>query len=410
MVFGLATIYKVGMKSWSKIAFIFLLGTHLFLVGVPRGVAQTVPGGSSSAIAAAPVTNPANAPQRTSNTTNCPEGAAWLCVTQNLQRVMFNPDGSHRSDADIAVDAARVITQMIKDGVMKAQNAPAMPIKGFDDANKYVNNYPTSEAAPQAASPGASTTGAATGSKPVTCPPDRPWLCPATPIAANPPDSELVPVAPAAEPAATVPSTTVPQSQTPATQAPSAPKGNSAARPTASAGKPGAAGKPDPKGEPPLYVFGPNDVVGVTVFDERNVSGTYSIGPDGRISMPLIHTFTAVGYTIPELTDIITEKLREEGGILEPVVNIQLLRSNSKQYTLVGAVGRSGPVPLLRETTILDALAMSGFREFAGKKKIILRRVGKPDHHFNYNDVIKGKHLEQNIVIEDGDLIIVPGD
>jgi len=49
----------------------------------------------------------------------------------------------HIAPMRIAADAERAIAQMIKDGVMKAQNAPATPIKGFDDANKYVNNYPT---------------------------------------------------------------------------------------------------------------------------------------------------------------------------------------------------------------------------------------------------------------------------
>jgi len=327
---------------------------------------------------------------------------------------MFNPDGSHRPDADIAVDADRVIAQMIKDGVMKAQNAPATPIKGFEDANKYVNNYPTVEVAPAAPS-----AAAAPGSKPAACPPDRPWLCPSTPLASSAsdqPDNARLPVAQAAS-EAPVPASpqktpaTKPQAE-PTIQKPAAPpaapksKNNSAAL---SADKSAAAAKPDPKGESSMYVFGPNDVIGVSVFDERNVSGTYSIGPDGYISMPLIHTFKAVGYTNPELTEIIAGKLREDGGILEPIVNIQLLRSNSKQYTILGAVGRGGPVPLLRETTILDALALAGFREFAGKKKITLRR-GTKDYHFNYNEVSKGKHMEQNIVIQDGDYIYVPGD
>ena len=401
---GLATIYIVATKSWLKLVSVFLSWTCLFLVGAYPVAAQPVPGAKSSPIAS--VTNPANAPQPASSTTNCPDGAAWLCVTQSLQRVMFNPDGSHRSDRDIATDAARVIAQLIKDGLMKAQSAPTTPIRGFEDANKYVNNYPTSEAVPAAPS-----TGAAAGSKSTDCPPDRAWLCFEAPVATNPPAGKtLSPVPPAKGESAAPASQRAATSTQSATQPTPASKTRSAATmPATSAAKPGTDGKRDSKDEPPLYVFGPNDVISVTVFDERNVTGTYSIGPDGRISMPLIHTFTAVGYTIPELTDVIGEKLREEGGILEPVVNIQLLRSNSKQYTLIGAVGRAGPVPLLRETKILDALAASGFREFAGKKKIILRR-GTKDFHFNYNEVIKGKHPEQNIVIEDGDLIIVPGD
>lgn len=148
-------------------------------------------------------------------------------------------------------------------------------------------------------------------------------------------------------------------------------------------------------------------MVQVQVFEERNVPGTYAIGPDGRISMPLIGTFRAVGMNIPQLTELITQKLQDQGGILDPVVNVQLLRSNSKQYTLIGGLGRTGPVPLLRDTTVLDAIAAAGgFKDFANKKDVQIRR-GTKTFHFNYNEVLKGKNLSQNIPIEDGDLIIV---
>jgi polysaccharide export outer membrane protein len=155
-----------------------------------------------------------------------------------------------------------------------------------------------------------------------------------------------------------------------------------------------------------LYVLGPNDVVEVSVWRDVNLSRTYAIGPDGRMSMHLINDFKAAGLTVPELRDLITEKLK--GFINDPQVNVQLLRVNSKKYLLVGGVLRGGPVTLLQETTVLDALAAAGgFKDFANKKKIVIRR-GTKTFPFNYNDVIKGKHTEQNIQLQDGDIIIVP--
>lgn len=155
----------------------------------------------------------------------------------------------------------------------------------------------------------------------------------------------------------------------------------------------------------PHYVLGANDVVAVSVFSDNTVSGTYAIGPDGRISMPLIHDFTVIGLTIPQLQQLITEKL--SAFYNDPVVNVQLLRNNSKKYTIIGGVGKPGPYPLLQETTILDALAADGgFHEFANEKDIIIRR-GTKEYHFNYKDVVKGKHLDQNITLQDGDIIVV---
>jgi polysaccharide export outer membrane protein len=166
-------------------------------------------------------------------------------------------------------------------------------------------------------------------------------------------------------------------------------------------------GKPaSPAGDSARYVLGPNDVVEVSVWRDVNLSRTYTIGPDGRMSMHLINDFRAAGLTVPELRDLITEKLK--GFINDPQVNIQLLRVNSKKYLLVGGVLRAGPVTLLQETTVLDALAAAGgFKDFANKKKIVIRR-GAKTFPFNYNDVIKGKHTEQNIQLQDGDIIIVP--
>jgi len=90
--------------------------------------------------------------------------------------------------------------------------------------------------------------------------------------------------------------------------------------------------------------------VSVVVWGDKNLSGTYAIGPDGRMSVPLIGDFKAIGVTIPELQSLITQKLKDY--INEPIVNVQLLRNNSKKYTLLGGVLKSGPYPLVQQTTI----------------------------------------------------------
>jgi polysaccharide export outer membrane protein len=182
-------------------------------------------------------------------------------------------------------------------------------------------------------------------------------------------------------------------------------------QPAANTGSTGATVAGLPKlPELPPYVLGINDVIQVIVFDENHISGTYTIGPDGRISMAMIGSFTVNGYTIPQLETLLTRKLHDDAGILEPIVNVQLLRSNSKQYTLLGGFGRTGPTPLLRDTTILDAIAAAGgFREFADKKHVVLRRGGK-EYKFDYTKVVKGQNQTQNIKIEDGDVLYVKGE
>jgi polysaccharide export outer membrane protein len=155
----------------------------------------------------------------------------------------------------------------------------------------------------------------------------------------------------------------------------------------------------------PQYVLGANDVISVSVYNDQTVPGTYAIGPDGRISLPLIHDFTVIGLTVPQLQQLITQKL--SAFYNDPVVNVQLLRNNSKKYTIIGGVGKPGPYPLLQETTVLDALAAcGGFHEFADQKHIIIRR-GTTEFKFNFKEVAAGKNVKQNITLQDGDIIVV---
>jgi polysaccharide export outer membrane protein len=194
-----------------------------------------------------------------------------------------------------------------------------------------------------------------------------------------------------------------PTAQAPATQAPvNPPQTPQAAAP---AGKPAADGNTaGAKGAP--YVLGPLDVISVKVWNNPNLSSPLDIGPDGMISLSLIGQVKADGLTAQQLKETLTTRLGE--FLNNPEVDVQVLKVNSKRYFVYGEVGRPGEFPLIQETTIMDALAsVGGFRDFANQKKIYLMR-GTEKFNFNYKDASKGKHLEQNIPIQNGDRIYVP--
>lgn len=386
------------MELWSRLAVGVFVTVCLAGAQSAPGVSPPAPGSQNTENIAPATSRPAG-----STPAGCPPGAAWFCVTQTLQRLMFNMNGTHKPDAEIARSVPPAIQKMILDGVMKPENAPTSPIKGFDDANQFLLNYPSDVAQPAASTAGSGSsaapesTSAAAPTAAANCPKDQPWLCPVAGVAPPPVQQKA---------AAANPRRSSTRSAPPVQSAPA--EANAAPKPSQedSAGK--IVGQDD---KTPFYVYGPNDVVGVTVASELSASGTFTIMPDGRMSMPLIHEFKAAGLTGPQLTDIITQKLRDDGGILEPVVNVQLLRSNSKRYTVVGAVMRPGPFPLIQETTLLDALSMAGFQEFAKKDKITVRRGNKTIVTFNYKKAVsKGEGLDKNVTLEDGDYIYVPGD
>lgn len=157
------------------------------------------------------------------------------------------------------------------------------------------------------------------------------------------------------------------------------------------------------------YVIGNLDLLDIQVWNAANLSGFFSVGSDGMISMPLLGQIKAEGLTLAELNHLLREKLAASVFTEAPEVNVQLARNNSKKYTVFGAVLKPGEFPLNSEMTVMDAIGMfGGFREFANKKKIRVVR-GAKTFFLNFEQVSHGKNLEQNIKLENGDWIFVDG-
>jgi len=158
--------------------------------------------------------------------------------------------------------------------------------------------------------------------------------------------------------------------------------------------------------DPKSYIIGPEDVLYVRVWREPDLSGPVSVSPDGRISLQLINEIQAAGQTPEQLAKNITKSL--DRYMNHPEVNVQVATVNSKKFFISGEVMKTGAYPLVVPTRVLEALIQAGgFRDFAKTSKIYVLR-GSTKHNFNYKDVSKGKRLEQNILLENGDTIFVP--
>lgn len=160
------------------------------------------------------------------------------------------------------------------------------------------------------------------------------------------------------------------------------------------------------------YVIGDDDLLGINVWNEPAFTqSSLPVRSDGRIALPLIGTVEAAGRTPSQLEAVIAKKL--ETYIHHPNVTVMVLKMNSRSFNILGRVAKPGSYPLLATTTVLDALAdAGGFTDFAKKKKIYVLRQQTDGHEirlpFNYNDVIKGTHSEENILLEPHDTVVVP--
>jgi len=158
------------------------------------------------------------------------------------------------------------------------------------------------------------------------------------------------------------------------------------------------------------YKIGPQDVLRVDVWKEPDISRTIPVRPDGKISLPLLDDVQAAGLTAMELAAAIREGLTKY--INNPQVTVTVTEINSRRVYLTGEVTRPGAFPLLPNMTVLQALSSGGgFTQFAKIKNIYVLRQenGKQvKHPFNYKGVVEGKTPEDNILLQPGDVIVVP--
>lgn len=157
--------------------------------------------------------------------------------------------------------------------------------------------------------------------------------------------------------------------------------------------------------DPNTYKIGAGDVLDVRVWREPELSRAVRVRPDGKITLMLVGDVQASGLTPLELQKKCVEALSQV--LNSPQVDVSVSSVESKKYYVSGSVGRSGPFPLVAPTTILEAISLCGLGEWSKKGSIVIMR-GTERIKFNYNQVIKGKHLEQNILLQDGDHIYVP--
>lgn len=158
------------------------------------------------------------------------------------------------------------------------------------------------------------------------------------------------------------------------------------------------------------YVIGPADVLSINVWKEPDVSGSVPVRPDGRISLPLLNDIQAAGLTPMQLTNDLSERLKQ--FITDPRVTVTVATMNSRRVYILGEVTRPGAVDLSPEMTVLQALTSAGGpTPYAKTSKIYVLRTQNGTQNklpFNYKQVLKGAGTEQNILLKPGDTIVVP--
>lgn len=158
------------------------------------------------------------------------------------------------------------------------------------------------------------------------------------------------------------------------------------------------------------YHIGPSDQLDISVWKDKNLNRTVTVRPDGMISLPLLNDVRAAGLTPMELRTKLTKALKQY--MPSPQVSVIVDKVNSYKVSVLGEVKYPGRYRFKMSATVLDALAQAGgFTAFASPSDVVvLRRDGgeRKRISFNYKDAIDNDGEGKDLLINPGDIIVVP--
>jgi polysaccharide export outer membrane protein len=158
------------------------------------------------------------------------------------------------------------------------------------------------------------------------------------------------------------------------------------------------------------YTLHPGDKIEISVWKEEDLHRTVMIRPDGKFSFPLTGDISVTGRTVAQVQSEIETKLKKY--MPEPVVTVGVTDIGGNTIYIIGQVNKAGAYVMSRQLNVLQALSMAaGTTPFAALNDIIIIRGTKTGQNvmpFRYSDVSKGRSLEQNVLLESGDVVVVP--
>lgn len=162
--------------------------------------------------------------------------------------------------------------------------------------------------------------------------------------------------------------------------------------------------------QPADYLLHAGDKVEVSVWKEADLQREVIVRPDGKFTFPLTGEIVAQGRTVSQIRADIESKLVK--FIPEPVVTVSVTGIEGNRIYIIGQVNKPGSYVMNPQINILQALSLAGgATPYAALNDIIVIRgagAAQKTLNFRYNDVSRGRSLEQNTQLESGDVVVVP--
>jgi len=163
--------------------------------------------------------------------------------------------------------------------------------------------------------------------------------------------------------------------------------------------------------EKKTYKVNPGDLIEINVWKEEGMLLEVLVRPDGGISFPLVGDLTVQNLSLVDIEKAVTEKLRQY--LADPVVTVSAKQLLGNKIYVIGQVNKPGEYIVNKYVDVMQVLSMAGgMTPFAAVNNIIILRRDESGKQraieFEYGELASGDELEQNIMMQVGDVVVVP--
>ncbi len=167
---------------------------------------------------------------------------------------------------------------------------------------------------------------------------------------------------------------------------------------------------PESRAQEAAYLVKPGDLLQVAVWKEPELQRPVLVRPDGGFSFPLAGEVDARGKSVADIQKLLTDRLKK--FIADPVVTVAVQEVRGNKVYVIGQVNKPGEFIVNPSVDVMQALSMAGgTTPFAslGNIMVLRRKDGKQlTFPFRFTEIVKGRELEQNVMLEAGDVVVVP--
>jgi polysaccharide export outer membrane protein len=161
------------------------------------------------------------------------------------------------------------------------------------------------------------------------------------------------------------------------------------------------------------YLVGPNDSLSIFVWRNPELSGSFIVRPDGKISTSLVEDVPVSGKTPTQVARDMEQILGKY--IRDPVVTVSVTNfvgPYSEQVRVIGEATNPQAISYREYMTVLDLMiAVGGLTEFADGNAAKLVRTssgGQVTYSLRLDDLIREGIISANVDILPGDIVIIP--